>query len=197
VAAYYKKTYNADGINPNGRNTISDPSVNHLIFGKGLDGATVRIGPSTDSDLHELHFRNGISQLYYVMWMGKEGYEYPPSAFQEALEAIVGKCELSEAKERPTASGGGGGGSVALVVVILLLVVALLGVAAYGYKAGWFAGMGGKLPGMRARTTPNASRGPANPMSTAPLSSTTPTAGLAGRDSAAEGFSTAYTPPPS
>ena len=23
VAAYYKKTYNADGINPNGRNTIS------------------------------------------------------------------------------------------------------------------------------------------------------------------------------
>jgi sodium/potassium/calcium exchanger 6 len=86
---YYKKTYGA------GEGGVAAPSINHLIFGKGLQNAEVTVGSTTDSDLHELRFQSGITQMYYILFLGKDGYEYPTAAFQEVLDTVANSCELS------------------------------------------------------------------------------------------------------
>ena len=86
---YYKKTYHAS------TGGVAAPSINHLIFGRGLENAVVTVGSSTDSDLHELHFGSGVTQMYYILFLGKEGYEYPRAAFEELLKTVANSCELS------------------------------------------------------------------------------------------------------
>ena len=45
AVGYYKATYGAGGTA-----TTADPSVNHLVFGPGADGAKVSVGATTDND---------------------------------------------------------------------------------------------------------------------------------------------------
>ena len=186
---YYKQTFgaNSPGV------SLSDPSVNHLVFGKGLDGAVVKVGSTTDSDLHELHFKHGVSQLYFILWAGKEGYEYPTESFQQVLERLGTSCFLAGDEYAPsfapTGSGGGGGGGGTLVVLLLLGLICCGAAYYYAKKNGVrFENILDKVPGMRARTSPSGS----STIATPPMSTTAP---LAVNDSA--GFQTAYTPPPS
>jgi len=82
AVGYYKAIY---GANAPGR-SVADASINHLIFGAGLGDATVKIGATTDSDLHEIKWAKGTTHLYYVLFAGKEGYEYTQETFQGVLD---------------------------------------------------------------------------------------------------------------
>ena len=120
TTAYYKATYGASAPGV----SLADPSVNHLVFAPGADGAKascpppppppppepafrtaatlspwraaylpspsrlsraqVTLSETTDDDLHEVIFPQGLSLVYYVLWAGKEGYHYKREAFQTA-----------------------------------------------------------------------------------------------------------------
>lgn len=77
---YYKATYGASAPGV----SVADPSVNHLIFAPGAGGAKVTLSETTDDDLHEVIFPQGLNLVYYVLWAGKEGYHYKREAFQTA-----------------------------------------------------------------------------------------------------------------
>ena len=114
-------------------------------------------------------------------------------AFQEALNQLAGSCDLAAAHARRGGGGGGGGDSPAGAIVgVIFGLLALGGIGYYLKTSGTLEKLfAAKAP--RARTNP---AGGGNPMSTAPLSTTsTARAGLAGNDSAAEGFATAYIAP--
>ena len=189
VVGYYKKTF---GANDPGR-ALADPSVNHIIFGKGIEGADVAIGSTTDSDLHELKFAAGTDLVYYVMFAGTEGYNYPRANFEDVVQRFASSCY--GAALPPPSTGGG-----AVQTFFLLLLLVCCGIGAIGGLA--FCVKSGKLgerlsdisvtiPGVRSRTSPSTST--VN-LGAPPLQ--TSRANLAANDSAAQEYATAYTPPP-
>jgi len=190
VYGYYKKVFGADdpGV------SLADPSVNHLIFGKGIGGASVRVGSTTDSDLHELTFSSGTNLIYYVMFAGKEGYEYPLSDFQDILNRLTRSCYDAEYTPfHPAVPEGGGGnaGTVVLIIFLVLVLIAAIGGLGFCYKQGKLDDLMSSMPSMptRSRTSPTGSSTinlGAPPLQTA-------RAGLAANDSAS--FATEYTPP--
>ena len=181
VFGYYKKTFGADAPGV----SLADPSVNHLIFGQGIDNAEVKIGSTTDSDLHELKFKEGVELVYYVMWAGNEGYEYPRSDFQETLESLVESCFVAD---YTPAGHGMGAGTIVLIIILVLGGIACLG-GCFVYRKKLdldsVKGMMGKVGG-RSRTSPGSTVSLGNPPLTSPMRA---------QDSAAENFNTAYTPP--
>jgi len=189
VVGYYKKTYgaNAPGV------ALADPSVNHIFFGQGIENAQVKIGSTTDSDLHELKFGHGVSLVYYVMWAGKEGYEYPKDDIQDILDRMSASCYSAEYTPHLSLGGGMNFGSVLGILVLVFAAIGLLVCVALVVKTpGMLANLSGKLKPGRSRTGPGSSStvNVGNP----PLQ--TPRMGLAGADSAQE-YATAYTPPSS
>ena len=196
IFGYYKKTYGADDAGVD----LSDPSINHLIFGKGLDKAEVTIGSSTDSDLHELHFKNGVTQFYYILFMGKEGYSYSEAAFQEVLNALANSCNLEEARLLPGGADeppGVSGWLIAAIVILVWFLLCFLAGCFWAKRNGKLDAIMDKLPAIplpamrRAKTTPARRSAPSTsmaPLSTAKISLTT-------ADSAAEEFATSYQPP--
>jgi len=193
---YWKKTYGADDAGVD----LADPSINHLIFGKGLDKADVTIGSSTDSDLHELHFKNGVTQFYYILFLGKEGYSYSEKAFEETLNALASSCNLDEARSLPGGADeppGMSGWVIAAIVISVWLLLCFLAGCFWAKKNGKLDAIMDKLPAIplpsmsRAKTTPARLSAPSTsmaPLSTAKISLTT-------ADSAAEEFATSYQPP--
>ena len=192
VVGYYKKTF---GANDPGR-SLADPSVNHLIFGQGIEGAEVSIGSTTDSDLHELKFAAGTNLVYYVMFAGSEGYNYPRANFENIIERFASSC-YGAYYEPSTGTGAG--------TIFLYLLLFVCGIGAIGALV--FCAYTGKLseklsevnlPGMRSRTSPSVPRHQLGTstinLGAAPLQ--TPRAVLAANDSAAQEYATAYTPPP-
>ena len=136
LVGYYKQTHDAG--------TPPDPSVNHLIFAAGDAGlgAQVRIGSTTDSDLHDVRFKSGLGLVYYVMWAGKHGHAYDVRSMQYVLEAVGASCLGKGPVPSPITPGGVPGGAPAdagSVFGTVLLVLCVLGGAAYfGY--GWYRG---------------------------------------------------------
>ncbi|KOO29422.1 hypothetical protein Ctob_007133 [Chrysochromulina tobinii] len=193
---YWKKTYGADDAGVD----LADPSINHLIFGKGLDKADVTVGSSTDSDLHELQFKNGITQFYYILFLGKEGYSYSEKAFEETLNALASSCNLDEARSLPGGADeppGMSGWVIAAIVISVWLLLCFLAGCFWAKKNGKLDAIMDKLPAIplpsmsRAKTTPARRSAPSTsmaPLSTAKISLTT-------ADSAAEEFATSYQPP--
>ena len=120
AVGYYKATYGAGG-----EATAADPSVNHLVFGPGADGAKVSVGATTDNDLHELTFPRGLHLMYYVLWAGNDGYHYKRDAFQAVLERLAESCVPNDYSvlESSQAATGADGGTVVLVLVLVLLVL--------------------------------------------------------------------------
>jgi len=198
VVGYYKKTYGADAPGV----SLADPSVNHLIWGRGISGASVTIGSTTDSDLHEVVFPHGTTLVYYIMWAGEEGQNYPRADIEMLLHDLAASCtgnlddETGSAAGQSTGhSGGGNGGATVAIVIVVLLVLALVGGAGYAVSTGKLSlsSITSVLPG-RSRTSPS-STSTVGSLGAPPLQ--TPRAGLVGADSAADNFATAYTPPPS
>ena len=216
AVGYYKQTFWAG----------SDASVNHLIFAVGdhAVGANVRVGNTTDSDLHELSFgRSGVPLVYYLLWGGQHGYRYEEEDFQKVLDAVAGAC-LPESGYVPPAGGGGGGrgggagasgggGGVFGVVIFVLFLLSLVGFLGYGKYKGWryprllealdrVRSLKLPVPAMRSQTTPtpNFVNVAGGPLSTANV--TGASAPLAMADSATPYVAspmgqTPYTPPPS
>ena len=139
--------------------SLADPSVNHLIFGQGIDNAEVKIGSTTDSDLHELKFKEGVELVYYVMWAGNEGYEYPRSDFQETLDSLVESCFVAD---YTPAGHGMGAGTIVLIIILVLAASCLGGCFVYRKKLDLDSVKGkmGKVGG-RSRTSPGSTVSPA------------------------------------
>jgi hypothetical protein len=155
----------------------------------------VKIGTTTDSDLHELKFARGVSKVYYLMWAGKEGYEYPRDNFEYLIGQLATSCYESDLASNQNSNNsnnsGANPGVVVLYVFLVLLGLAAVGGLAYAVQTGkltlpelpsGFSGLG------RSRTSPTSST---ISLGSPPLS--TPRAGLAANDSAQ--FETGYVAP--
>ena len=195
TSGYWKQIYHAQ----------NDPSVNHLIFaqGPGAEGAESTIGTTTDNDLHQVRFFRGpVHTLYYVLWAGKNGYEYQPEDFHTLLDALGASC-LPEATYFPNpdgvgapraGSGGGGGFNFGTFLLIVFILVVLVGTAIAGYM--WYKGTLPKLfsrpGGGRSQTTPM----PTFDAAMGPISTSTTSAGRVPLASADSAVATPYLPPP-
>jgi hypothetical protein len=67
-----------------------DPSVNHLIIAPSA-GVSMT-GLTTDSDLHEIHFSQGVSIFVYLLWAGSSGYAYTENDFTSVYTSITTSC---------------------------------------------------------------------------------------------------------
>ena len=163
----------------------------------------MRIGPSTDSDLHQVTFRGGVPIVYYVMWAGSHGYRYPSDAFERVLSALATAC-FNPSTTYPDPShphhasgggdggGGGGGGGAVGWVLFVLTVLAVGGVLGYGHHKGWEYPRTRSLAETALRHLRPERRSQTTPTPRFDSSSThSATAPLATHDSA-----TPYTPPP-
>ena len=91
---YYKQVFGAGYSSSD-----ADPSVNHLVIARTKDGRAV-VGTTTDSDLHEVTFGEGVYYVYYLMWAGDSGYQYDEADFQGVLDAVATSCYESAAPPR-------------------------------------------------------------------------------------------------
>ena len=169
VYGYWKKTWGAQ----------NDPSVNHLIFAQGPNAAQamVTIGHSTDSDNHQVEFLDGggkpvgVSTLYYVLFAGKNGFEYKEHEFVTVMNNIADECLAGVNTDYGNDQGGLNAGGVFGIIVLVITILGCCCFGVYAYKKGWQC----KVPSLpsfkgrgstgRAQTTPSFD-------STGPLSTT-------------------------
>ena len=113
VYGFYKQIFGAG----------SDPSVNHLLITKSRD-VSIRVDPSTNSDLHEFVWSEGIEVLYYILWAGEHGYQYRTSDVQGVLDRVSGACFLGQ-----LVAPADEGGSTSVLWPVLLSLLGLCGSA--------------------------------------------------------------------
>ena len=135
VFGYWKKTWGAQ----------NDPSVNHLIFAQGDNAkqAMVTIGHSTDSDNHQVEFLDGggkpvgVSTLYYIMFAGKNGFEYKEENFVNAMNMIADECLEGVNTDYMDKKGSCNAGCVFGIIILVLFILGCCGFGVYAYKKGW------------------------------------------------------------
>ena len=92
VYGYFKQIFGESTRRGGAEAATPDPSVNHLIIVKGAPTAVTDIGTTTDSDLHELLFPNGVHQFYYLMWGGSRGVQFTEAELRNILSTVARSC---------------------------------------------------------------------------------------------------------